>query len=313
MKFLKIFSLIFCFILLTTILAVPTSAASSKVIYENDFSGGDSDIDNTFDVYCGILTVVEEKGNKFLRCTQESAKVHFAYGPTEERNIDISLKIRATTINDNNNSRMEVMFRSPHIPAWETVCYSLQMKTYQSSLIFADRFADANERLPLLDSTDFRMKSGLWNNVQISTRGERIIIYVNGNLLFEYKDNQYAEEGGVGFSAASMSFDVDDIVITKHYGTSLPEPSANEKPEWAGDISEQEEPDIADTGVIRIDLTTLGQEKVAVNNAIHFINPFELTVYTWIALAVALVCLFGAVVGWLLLARYKKITDKEGV
>lgn len=306
MKINKIIASVLTVLLLLSISMFSASAApSSEVVYENDFSSGE--LDDTFKITYGNLAVVEEKGDKLLRVTKDSAdRVHFAYGPEEQRNYDLSFKVRATFLTNSTNTQLTAFFRSPHIPAWDTVSYHLQFRTYQTALMYADRFADENTLTSLSDYPDFGISSGLWNNVQISTRGDRMIIYVNGNLFFEYTDSQYGELGGFGFTARGVSFDVDDVVITRYYGSSMPEPTANERPQWAGDISEDEEADIEDTGLPRLDFTTLGQEKVVKSNAIHFLNPFELTVYTWIALAVAAVSAVAAVTGWLIIVKRKR-------
>ncbi len=300
-KCLAIFLLLF---VLVSSFSLTASAATNKIVYKNNFESGK--LDDTFQINYGTLKVVSEKGEKFLRCTNESNRIQFAYGPTEQRDVDISFRLRATLFTNASSATISPFFRSPHIPAWDTVSYQLQFKTFQTSLIFADRFADENTLTPLTDYPDFGISIGLWNNVQISTRGERIIVYVNGDRILETSDNNYGEYGGFGFAGLMSSFDIDDIVITRHYGSNLPEPQANEKPLWAGDFLEKEELDIPDTGVLRIDLTTLGQEKVPVNNAINFTNPFKASIYTWIALAIAVVCGLTAALGFGILIRRKK-------
>ena len=90
MKISKLISVLTAVLLLGSLFAFPADAAASNVIYKNDFSAGDSSIDESFDVYRGLLSIAEEKGNKFLRCTQENARVHFAYGPTDVSNVDVS-------------------------------------------------------------------------------------------------------------------------------------------------------------------------------------------------------------------------------
>lgn len=304
MKKIKIvFSLVFTLMVLFSFSCSISAAPQKEIIYENDFEDGN--IDETFDVNHGTLTVVSEKGEKFLRCSHESNKIQFAYGPTEQHNVDISFRLRATTIVNATNATISPFFRSPHIPAWDTISYQLQFKTYQTSLIYADRFADEMTLESISDYPDFGISMGLWNNVQISTRGERIIVYVNGDRVLETVDNRYGEYGGFGFSGLQASFDIDDIVITRHYGEKLPEPSDNEKPLWMGDISETEEPDIADTGVIRIDLTNLGQNKKPVNNAINYIDPNKITVYTWIALSISVICVALSAVGFVTIKKNK--------
>lgn len=300
-KYIAVFALLFVMIFSVSLTA---SANSSEVVYKNNFESGS--LDDTFQITRGDLKVVNEKGEKFLRCTHEANKIQFAYGPEEQKNVDISFRLRATLFTNTNTATISPFFRSPHIPAWDTISYQLQFNTFQTSLIYADRFADETTLTPIAYYTDSGISVGLWNNVQISTRGDRIIVYLNGDRIIETADSNYGEYGGFGFCSAMSSFDIDDIVITRHYGKNLPEPQANERPLWAGDISEKEEPDIPDTGVIRIDLTTLGQEKVPVNNAIKFTNPFEASIYTWLAVAIAACSGASAVLGFVVLKRGKK-------
>ena len=279
------------------------ASPASEIVYENNFDSGA--IDESFDIYYGNLKVVEEKGEQFLRCNHQDNRIQFAYGPAEQRNVDISFKIRATTIANATTATISPFFRSPHIPAWDTVAYQLEFKTYTTSLMYADRFADGNTLTTLAEYSDFGISVGLWNNVQISTRGERIVVYLNGDRILETIDTNEGEYGGFGFAARLASFDIDDLVITRHYGENLPEPSANERPLWMGDLAEEEEPDIADTGVPRIDLTNLGQNKETVNNAINYVDPTLVTTYTWILLAVAAACALAAVGGFVALILNK--------
>lgn len=302
-KFKFILSLVAVVLVVNTIAFTSLASPANEIIYSNNFENGV--IDDSFVVNYGNLSVVTEKGEKFLRCGHESNRVQFAFGPTEQRNVDISFKIRATTFVNKSTATISPFFRSPHIPAWDTIAYQLEFKTYTTSLIYADRFADENSLTTLSEYPDFGISVGLWNNVQISTRGERIIVYLNGQRIFETIDTNYGEYGGFGFAAKMASFDVDDIVIKRHYGKSMPEPTANEKPLWMGDIAETEELDIPDTGVIRIDLTNLGQEKKPVSNAIHYIDPTKLTVYSWIALSVVVLCGIAALLGFTVINKNK--------
>lgn len=290
-------------------LATPALAADAgKVIYENSFDSGV--LDDTFKVTRGTLSVAEEKGNPYLKVAHQTNQVHFAYGPTEQKDYDLTFRIRASLLTNEANATISPFFRSPHLPAWDTVSYQLQLKTFSASLIYADRFADDLTLSPLTEYDGFGISAGLWNNVKISTRGDRIIVYLNGDRVLETSDNKYGQTGGFGFTGRYASFDVDDIVITRYYGSTLPEPTPNEKPAWAGDISEKEEPDIPDTGVLRLDLTTLGQEKKPVNRAINYIDPAATGLYSWIALAAALICGGAATAGFIVLAKNKKEGDR---
>lgn len=289
-------------------LATPAMAADSKVIYENRFESGT--LDDTFKVTRGNLSVVQEKGNHYLKVQHQSNQVHFAYGPQEQKDYDLSFRVRASLFTVEANATVSPFFRSPHIPAWDTVSYQLQLKTYSASLIYADRFADELTLTPLTEYDGFGISAGLWNNVKISTRGDRIIVYINGDRVLEASDDKYGQLGGFGFAAKYASFDVDDIVITRYYGSAMPEPTPNEKPAWVGDISETEEPDVPDTGVLRIDLTTLGQEKTPVNRTIRYTDPSALSLFSWIALAVALVCGGTAAVGFITVAKSRKEGDR---
>lgn len=304
MKKFKLLVMLLAFIIVFSALPLTTSAAaSSEVVYKNDFESGK--LDDSFVIEYGDLQILEENDGKFLRCNIESNKIHFAYGPQEQRDFDLSFRIRATTIS-NNNARISPIFRSPHIPAYNTVAYKVRFTSFQTSLVYADRFADGNTLTSISDYDNFGISIGLWTNVQISTRGERIIVYVNGDKLFDEVDSNYGVSGGFGFYSYLAAIDIDDIVITRHYGKSLPEPVANERPAWAGDPGEDEELDAPDTGLLRIDLTTLGQEKTPVNLAIDFINPFTTSAYTWIALVIAIIAAAGAMVGFVVLSKKSK-------
>lgn len=304
MKKFKLLTLLLALVVFFSTLPLTASAAASnKVVYKNDFESGK--LDDSFVIQYGELNIAQENGGKYLQCSATSNKILFAYGPQEERDYDLSFRIRAATISGN-TSRISALFRSPNIPAHNSVTYKVRFTSFQSSLVYADLFADENTLTSISDYDSFGLSIGLWNNVQISTRGERIIVYVNGDKLFDEVDSRYGENGGFGFYALGATIDVDDIVITRHYGKSLPEPVANERPSWAGEPGENEELDAPDTGLLRIDLTTLGQEKIPVNLAIDFIDPFTISKYTWIALGVAIIAAAGAIVGFVVLRKKSK-------
>ncbi len=306
MKKFKFLTMLLALFMVFSALPLTTSAAaSSEVVYKNNFESGK--LDDSFVIEYGNLQILQENDGKYLRCNSDTSnnRIHFAYGPQEQRDFDLSFRIRATTMT-NNNARISPFFRSPHIPAYNTVAYKVRFTSYQTSLVYADRFADGNTLTSIADYDNFGMSIGLWTNVQISTRGERIIVYVNGDKLFDQVDSNYGESGGFGFYSYFAAIDIDDIVITRHYGKSLPEPVANERPAWAGEPGENEELDAPDTGLLRIDLTTLGQEKKPVNLAINFIDPFTASAYTWIALAIAVIAAAGAIVGFVVLRKKSK-------
>ncbi len=305
MKKVKFLVMLLSLLCIFSVLPFTASAAkTSEVVYENDFESGK--LDDTFVVEYGTLSVKKEGDEQFLRCNHENNRLQFAYGPEEQKDVDISFKIRATTIGNNTNSTVSAIFRSPHIPAWDTVGYQLQLKTFQASLIYADRFADGNSLTPMVDSDQFGISIGLWNNVKISTRGKKMIVYINGNLLLETSDDRYGEYGGFGFTGLQSSFDIDDIVITRYYGKKMPEPTANERPLWAGDINENETLDAPDTGVLRIDLTILGQEKKPTSNAVTYVNNAEFNIYSLLALIITVLCAVGSAIGFIILFKKRK-------
>ena len=297
MKKLKTALVLLLMVALLVVFPITANAASvSEKVYANDFVSGE--IDDSFIVNYGTLSVVKENDESFLRCSHQNNRIQFAYGPSEQRNVDISFRVRATNLSNASNSTVSPFFRSPHIPAWDTISYQLQFKTYETAIIYADRFADDATLEPIASYPDFGISVGLWNNVQISTRGERIIVYVNGDRILETVDNRYGEYGGFGFTGLYSSFDIDDIVITRYYGNILPEPVENERPLWMGDISENEEKDIPDTGIIRIDLTNLGQNKQPVDNSVIYIDPTQITLYTWVALVLAVMAAGLSIAGF---------------
>lgn len=282
------------------------AAESSKIVYKNDFDGVGIDETMDYNPY-GTPSIQEEKGNKYLKCEiSDDDRIAFRinFGPDEQKNVDITLKMRMQGSSDKNH-RMAVFFRSPTIPAFEAISYQLRLYELRSVLTFADIY-DANNQTytQIAEYSEKGNKSGLWHNVKISLRENRIVAYIDGNMVCDTTHDGYAALGGFGLCSYGMSFDVDDIVITRHYGTVLPEPTANEVPEWVGDPLDEEEPEFEDTGDERLNLVGAFNDDDDVDVKI---SNLSLNKYIVLATSVSAVLLLaGIIVFIILLVREKK-------
>ena len=230
-------------------LLVPASAASvGEVVYKNDFSS--TELDETMWYKSGgTVAVMKEYGEQFLRCTSvvgSARKVELSFGPKEIKNVDISFRIRAAVTNTHTAARMGIYFRSATIPASENFAYQFRLSEAKTTVVNMNSHFDTQTKA-LAEDFNITARAGLWNNVKVCLRENRIVIYVNGELACDFKDDIYPAEGGFGICGERYTFDVDDIVMTHYSGKALPEPTANEAPLWAGEFGTEEPAELADT------------------------------------------------------------------
>lgn len=253
---------------------------TGKVLYKNDFSKG---VDGTMDYLSAGTTSVETIfGETFMRCTPTTSGTRafrINFGPEETENVDISFRIRSAVEATNSDAFFGVYFRSPSIPANAMFGYQLRFSSSKASLVIADRFG-ASATTTLREEATAKVKSGLWYNVKICMRGTRIVIYVNGNKVFDYTDDYYPSDGSFGICGVRYIFDIDDISIIG-YGGKLPEPIPNEAPLWTGEPNSDYKVDVEDSGKERLNLAIVGGEQGSTTKVV--VNPNELTVNSWIA------------------------------
>ena len=230
-------------------LLVPASAADvGKVVYKNDFSSETLD-ETMWYKSGGNVAITKEYGEQFLRCKSvvgSARKVEVSFGPEELKNVDISFRVRAAATNTHTAARMGIYFRSATIPASENFAYQFRLSEAKTTVVNVNSHFDTQTKT-LAEDFDATIRAGLWNNVKVCLREERIAIYVNGKLVCDFKDNIYPAEGGFGICGERYTFDVDDVVMTHYSGKKLPEPTANEAPIWMGRPGTDETAEIADT------------------------------------------------------------------
>ncbi len=266
--------------------------SNGRVIYSNDFSGVGRDETMTY-LANGKTEIIKEKGEAYLRCIPQSdggRNFKLNFGPEEAKNVDISLRIRLSTKSSVSTARFGIFFRSPSIPAYDTFSYQLCFENKATSLNFCDAHADTVRTTMATDVNACVL--GLWYNVKVCLRGNRIVVYVNGNKIFDCEDEQFPAAGGFGLSSYCHSFDVDDLVIVGYTGKTLPEPTPNEAPIWVGDPLNDEEADLSDTGALGFDLMGNGGEKG--DDAIGVVDPNKLTVNSFIAIGLIIALILMA-------------------
>lgn len=306
----KIIKTITVVVISLSVLLLLTSPASAenggRVVYENDFSN--STLDETmWYVKGGTAKVVSEYNEKFLRCTSivgTSRKVEISFGPEEAKNVDISLRMRATDTNTNTAARMGIYFRSATIPASENFAYQLRLNESGASIINYNLHFDTQSKI-LAEDFETKIRAGLWNNVKICLREERIVIYVNGNIICDFKDDIYTAEGGFGICGERYTFDVDDIVMVQYKDKNLPEPTPNDAPLWVGKLGTDEKLEKIDTGNERFNPLSDTVEKV-INIATN--DNGKLSVVGIIILSLLALVFIGVIVILILLIKENKKT-----
>lgn len=295
-------------------LMLPASAAGTgKVVYENDFSG--TEIDETmWYLNTGTVAVTEEFGEKFLRCTPITSgarAVRINFGPQEAKNVDVSFKIRARANQTNTGAYLGIYFRSISIPANALFAYQLRLNATKTALVHVNNHYDTTTTT-LTEDANTMVSQGLWYNVKLCLRENRIVVYINGTKIMDLEDESNPAAGGFGLCGVRYTFDVDDLVMTQYSGKTLPEPEPNEVPVWVGAPGTDEEPEFADTGEERLNLFGTGGEKVS--SAVSAVDPNKMTVNSYIAIGlIAALVLMAAstLIVALLLVKSKKREESE--
>ncbi len=288
---------------------VSTRAADAgKVIFETDFSADTLD-ESMWYVSGGTVELTDEYGERFLRCTSivgGARQVEINFGPEEVENIDVTMRIRARETRSETNAAMGLHFRSTTIPASRNFAYQLGLSELNMSLNVMNNWYDT-QTTPLADDFNVKVRAGLWNNLKLCLREDRIVVFVNGEMVCDIKDSTYPNEGSIGISGVRYTFDVDDIVMTQYSGSNLPEPTPNEAPIWVGELGTDEKQEIADTGQERVKLPGKGDgdEIFAEGVNLNLIISISL-------LALAAILLAGSVIIGIMLVK-KPRKEAEGL
>ena len=169
-----------------------------------------------------------------------------------------------------------------------------------------NNYYDTPKTVILEDATIKVKKAGLWYNMKVSLRKNRIVVFVNGVKFIDIEDDRSPDTGGFGVMGSGFEFDIDDIKITRYFGKSLPEPIPNDAPAWVGLEGTDEEEEFADTGEERMNLFGGVSEKI--DTAVSAIAPGSMTLGKWIAIGLLIIILLlisGIVVVVVLLKKCK--------
>lgn len=295
-RFIKIISVaVLCIVLCSAILPV-SAAQNPEIIYKNDFSNG---IDASMNyLKYGSYEVKTIQNETFLRCTPVSSGTRafrLNFGPQEAKNVDITFRIRSVAKQSNTSAYYGLYFRSPSIPANAKHSYQLRLSAAKTSLFYFDGYADTTQ-VALNEDSMFKIKDCLWNNVKVSLRNSRIVVYVNGTQVFDIKDEYFPNLGGFGIMSVRYAFDIDDIVITQYDKKKLPEPTANTAPIWAGEADTDYKADILDSGQERLNLAGIGGSNAANNSNVNGQGDGSAYTVVLIILIVLILLLITAIV-----------------
>ena len=285
---------------------------AGKVVYENNFSGDKPD-DTMWYVNQGSVEIIEEFGDKFLRCyplTSGTRACRVNFGPDEVQNVDITFKLRARATQTASDAYCGIYFRSISIPSNPLFAYQLRFSEKKTSLVHMNNHYDTTTTT-ITEDVENIIKPGLWYNIKVALRGDRIVVYVNGKKIMDMDSDLYSQIGGAGICGVRYTFDMDDIVMTQYGGKKLPEPTPNEAPEWLGKEGTEEEEEIADTGNERLNLFGGTTEKV--DTAVNFLDPAAWTVGKIIAVVMAGLTVMAAITTIVLLVLLLKKKNKKTI
>lgn len=309
-KIIKLLTATLTIAALTCSLALSSSAASGgKVVYKNDFNSGGELDDTMYYLQSGTCKITTEFGEQFLRCTPATSgtrRFGLNFGPAEAKNVDISFRVRARGTQTASGAFLGIYFRSFAIPSHALFSYQLKLNESKAALVHMNNHYDTTTTT-VTEDPNYSIKAGLWNNVKVCLREERIVVYFNGAKVMDVESDLNPVKGGFGICGIRYIFDVDDIVMTQYTGKTLPEPEPNDVPLWKGADGTDEEEDFADTGEERLNLFGTGGE--AVDTTVSYVDPNKLTINSWIAigLIIALVLMAAStLVVALLFVKSKK-------
>ena len=260
MKIRKLLMSLMIIILLISVPFAMQASGAGSVLYKNDFESGK--LDEIFTATEGTAQVIKEKGNSFMRLTKNDDRDGYLYVAFEKeaKDFDYSFKVRITSFNNSPIYHWAgFVFKAPTLPPDNSVCYDLRLYKSSTQLYKNNRFAEEPDPKMITENDKMELREGFWSNVQISTRGERIVVYVNGEMLIDVKDDFLTNRGGFGFYCWGTDYDIDDINISEYSSGSTEEPAANERPDWMGDGEEEDE--IIDDGLLGFTIGGTGGNK----------------------------------------------------
>ncbi len=273
-----------------------------KVIYKNDFSNNKLD-DTMWYSAIGTQVVTDEFGEYVLRCSGGTSRLNF--GPEEVKNVDLSFRIKARELVTKDSAYFGVYFRSFSIPANALFAHQLRFNNSKVSLVRMNNHLDTKTVVLTEESSINIKKAGLWYNVKICLRENRIVIYVNGIKIVDFEDDTTPAYGGFGVVGSQYKFDIDDINMVEYTSKVLPEPTPNEAPLWVGLEGTDEEPEFADTGEERLNLFGSTSEKK--DTSVSALAPGEMTLGRWLAVGMITICFMIAISIAILVLISKKV------
>ncbi len=209
------------FFLLVSLYSISSLAETGKVVYQQDFQSGNSDIllpvAPAPGVPNGTAVVTTEGTNKFLKFTtttgaDENGYFDAYFGPVV-KDFDLELKLRPDLIKNPDYNWGKVYFRSPiH---YENESYIFDFWSWRACMDVKSAINNKKESNKIVENQNMIFDNGTWYDIKISCRGSNISSYVNGVKVGEFQDTTFTQ-GTFGFCSWGVNFSVDDIKITSY-------------------------------------------------------------------------------------------------
>lgn len=223
---------------LVAMLAMPTIAADTTgtVLYEEDFESGTIAFMNQSPENDGTCSIVEENGNKFLQLVtntfeSENGYLHF-WGPyaedgeTLQLNMtgdwDYTLRVRPDYIKNPDHNWAKICVNAQD-GLWENACYMFEMWQWRGKIAVKDNANGLNDLnnafVEGMENENYEFNDGIWYDLKISRRGNKISVYVNDILNVYMTDNDARWDGGtIVFCSWGANFSVDDLKVVGYEG-----------------------------------------------------------------------------------------------
>lgn len=265
-------------------LILPMAAAAEnagQVLYEQNFESGKNEFINTNPENDGTSSIVEENGNKFLQLVtnngdEANGYLHF-WGPMAEDGSlalnmegdwDYTLRVRPDYIKNPDHNWIKICTAAQD-GKWENACYMFEMWQWRGKIAIKENDIGLNDlNNPLVEGMEnegFEFNDGIWYNVKMSRRANKISVYVNDKLCVYMTDEENRFQGGtIAFCSWGANFSVDDLKVVGYTGDG---------------------PDPTPTSAATTTSTTVGGETAATTSGATTVNNDF--VFPWIPVVIA--------------------------
>jgi pectate lyase len=198
--------------LAAVVLAVGVGAgAYAETLFTDNFEDGNA---NGWSRSGGSWTVATD-GSRVYRQSGTSSDARVWAGQANWANYEVQARVKATAFNGSNRF-IALLARVQN----STNYYYLALRS--NNTVELKKLVGGSSTT--LDSAGLTVTTGTWYTVRLEVAGTALRGFVNGALLTEANDGQFAA-GRVGFATFNASGNLDDIEVTSGGGTPTPGPT----------------------------------------------------------------------------------------